>query len=95
MVQHYPVGAANYACSCRHRVSFWQKGATAAPPHEESLAEVLKILDVYADVAENIMAMPVIKGMKTLAEKFAGAAPAAPIEAMMQNWPHAAAMRIN
>ena len=63
----------------------WQEGHTAHASHEESLAEVLKILDVYADVAENIMAMPVIKGMKTLAEKFAGALRSYAIEAMMQN----------
>jgi prolyl-tRNA synthetase len=46
---------------------------------------VLRILDVYADVAENVMAMPVIKGMKTTAEKFAGALRSYSIEAMMQN----------
>src|ERR1700719_4006197 len=63
----------------------WQEGHTAHASHEESLAEVLKILDVYADVAENVMAMPVIKGMKTLAEKFAGAVRSYAIEAMMQN----------
>jgi prolyl-tRNA synthetase len=63
----------------------WQEGHTAHASHEESLAEVLKILDVYADVAENIMAMPVIKGMKTLSEKFAGALRSYAIEAMMQN----------
>jgi prolyl-tRNA synthetase len=43
------------------------------------------MLDVYADVAENIMAMPVIKGQKTRAEKFAGAVRTYAIEAMMQN----------
>jgi len=63
----------------------WQEGHTAHATHEESLAEVLKILDVYAEVAENIMAMPVIKGMKTLSEKFAGALRSYAIEAMMQN----------
>jgi prolyl-tRNA synthetase len=63
----------------------WQEGHTAHASHEESLAEVLKILDIYADVAESIMAMPVIKGMKTLSEKFAGALRSYAIEAMMQN----------
>lgn len=63
----------------------WQEGHTAHATHEESLREVLSILDVYADVAENIMAMPVIKGMKTLSEKFAGALRSYSIEAMMQN----------
>ncbi len=43
------------------------------------------MLDVYADVAENVMAMPVIKGMKTQSEKFAGALHSYSIEAMMQN----------
>src|SRR5271156_6563625 len=63
----------------------WQEGHTAHSNHEESLEEVLRILDVYADVAENVMAMPVIKGMKTYGEKFAGAVRSYSIEAMMQN----------
>jgi prolyl-tRNA synthetase len=63
----------------------WQEGHTAHSNHEESLAEVLRILDIYADVAESIMAMPVIKGVKTHAEKFAGALKSYSIEAMMQN----------
>lgn len=63
----------------------WQEGHTAHASHEESLEEVLRILDVYADVAENVMAMPVIKGIKTTAEKFAGALSSYSIEAMMQN----------
>ena len=63
----------------------WQEGHTAHASHEEALEEVLRILDVYADVAENVMAMPVIKGMKTMGEKFAGAVRSYSIEAMMQN----------
>jgi prolyl-tRNA synthetase len=63
----------------------WQEGHTAHSNHEEALEEVLRILDIYADVAENIMAMPVIKGAKTRAEKFAGALRSYAIEAMMQN----------
>jgi prolyl-tRNA synthetase len=63
----------------------WQEGHTAHSNHEEALEEVLRILDVYADVAENVMAMPVIKGMKTYGEKFAGAVRSYSIEAMMQN----------
>jgi prolyl-tRNA synthetase len=63
----------------------WQEGHTAHSNHEEALEEVLRILDVYADVAENVMAMPVIKGMKTHGEKFAGAVRSYSIEAMMQN----------
>jgi len=63
----------------------WQEGHTAHANHEESLEEVLRILDIYADVAENLMAMPVIKGVKTEAEKFAGGLKTYSIEAMMQN----------
>src|SRR5512141_2295495 len=63
----------------------WQEGHTAHATHEEALEEVLKILDLYAEVSEDIMAMPVIKGVKTRAEKFAGALSSYSIEAMMQN----------
>lgn len=63
----------------------WQEGHTAHGSHEEALEEVLRMLDVYADVAENVMAMPVIKGVKTKSEKFAGALRSFSIEAMMQN----------
>lgn len=63
----------------------WQEGHTAHASHEEALQEVLRMLDVYAEVAEDVMAMPVIKGIKTRAEKFAGALRSYSIEAMMQN----------
>ena len=63
----------------------WQEGHTAHATHEEAVEEVLRILDVYAEVAEDIMAMPVIKGVKTRAEKFAGALRSYSIEAMMRN----------
>jgi prolyl-tRNA synthetase len=63
----------------------WQEGHTAHSNHEEALEEVLRILDIYADVAESVMAMPVVKGAKTRAEKFAGALRSYSIEAMMQN----------
>lgn len=63
----------------------WQEGHTAHATHVEALEETLRMLDVYADVAENVMAMPVIKGVKTSAEKFAGALRSYSIEAMMQN----------
>jgi prolyl-tRNA synthetase len=63
----------------------WQEGHTAHATHEEALEEVVRMLEVYADVAENVMAMPVIKGVKTQAEKFAGALRSYSIEAMMQN----------
>src|SRR5277367_787565 len=63
----------------------WQEGHTAHSTHAEAMEEVLRILDVYAEVAEDVMAMPVIKGAKTRAEKFAGALKSYSIEAMMQN----------
>jgi prolyl-tRNA synthetase len=63
----------------------WQEGHTAHATHEEAREEVLRMLDIYAEVAEDVMAMPVIKGRKTQAEKFAGALHSFAIEAMMQN----------
>jgi prolyl-tRNA synthetase len=63
----------------------WQEGHTAHSTHAEAQEEVLRMLDVYADVAENVMAMPVIRGVKTQSEKFAGALRSFSIEAMMQN----------
>jgi prolyl-tRNA synthetase len=63
----------------------WQEGHTAHATEEEAKEEVLRMLDVYAEVAEQVMAMPVIKGAKTRAEKFAGARRTFAIEAMMQN----------
>jgi prolyl-tRNA synthetase len=63
----------------------WQEGHTAHSSHAEAQEEVLRILDIYAEVAEDLMAMPVIKGVKTKAEKFAGALQSFSIEAMMQN----------
>ena len=63
----------------------WQEGHTAHSTHEEAIAEALRILDIYAEVAEDVMAMPVIKGVKSRAEKFAGALKSYSIEAMMQN----------
>ena len=63
----------------------WQEGHTAHATHEEAKEEVVRMLNVYADVAENVMAMPVIRGVKTQTEKFAGALRSFSIEAMMQN----------
>jgi prolyl-tRNA synthetase len=63
----------------------WQEGHTAHSTHEEAAQEVFRMLDVYAEVAEDVMAMPVIKGLKTQSEKFAGALQTYSIEAMMQN----------
>jgi prolyl-tRNA synthetase len=63
----------------------WQEGHTAHSSHAEALEETLRMLEVYAEVAEDVMAMPVIQGVKTHAEKFAGALRSYSIEAMMQN----------
>ncbi|HEY3841095.1 MAG TPA: proline--tRNA ligase [Bryobacteraceae bacterium] len=63
----------------------WQEGHTAHSNHDEALEEVIRMLNVYADVSESVMAMPVIKGVKTQSEKFAGALKSYSIEAMMQN----------
>ena len=63
----------------------WQEGHTAHSTHEEAMEEVIRMLHVYADVAENVMAMPVVRGLKTQAERFAGALKTYSIEAMMQN----------
>jgi prolyl-tRNA synthetase len=63
----------------------WQEGHTAHATHQEAQEEVLRILDLYAEVAEEVMAMPVNKGLKTQSEKFAGALRSYSIEAMMQN----------
>ncbi|MBI3894562.1 MAG: proline--tRNA ligase [Acidobacteria bacterium] len=63
----------------------WQEGHTAHATESEAHEEALRMLDTYADVAENVMAMPVIRGVKTQAEKFAGAVKSYSIEAMMQN----------
>ncbi|MCA9075409.1 MAG: proline--tRNA ligase [Planctomycetaceae bacterium] len=63
----------------------WQEGHTAHATSEEAIEETLKMLDVYADFAENVMAMPVIKGEKTPDERFPGAVSTYTIEAMMQD----------
>ena len=63
----------------------WQEGHTAHATREEAMEETLKILDVYATFAEEYMAMPVIQGIKTASERFAGADETFCIEAMMQD----------
>ena len=63
----------------------WQEGHTAHATEEEAVEETLKMLDVYADFAENWMAVPVIKGEKTEGERFPGAVNTYCIEAMMQD----------
>jgi len=61
----------------------WQEGHTAHETEDEAEAETLKILDLYADVCESVLAMPVVKGRKTESEKFAGALRTYSIEALM------------
>lgn len=63
----------------------WQEGHTAHATREEAEIEARKMQNVYADFAENYMAMPVIKGVKTESERFAGAVDTYTIEAMMQD----------
>jgi len=63
----------------------WQEGHTAHASKEEALEETHKMLKVYEDFAENVMAMPVIAGEKTADERFPGALQTFTIEAMMQD----------
>ena len=63
----------------------WQEGHTAHATREEAEAEAQRMLNVYADFAENYMAMPVIKGVKSANERFAGALDTYTIEALMQD----------
>ena len=63
----------------------WQEGHTAHATEEEAWAETRQMLDVYADFAEQTMAMPVIRGEKTADERFPGAVSTLTIEAMMQD----------
>ena len=63
----------------------WQEGHTAHATAEEAQEETMKMLGVYADFAENWMAMPVIQGEKTAGERFPGAVSTYAIEAMMQD----------
>jgi prolyl-tRNA synthetase len=61
----------------------WQEGHTAHETHDEAEAETLMILDLYASVAEEVLAVPVLKGIKSESEKFAGALRTYSIEALM------------
>jgi len=63
----------------------WQEGHTAHASKEEAVEEAEKMLDVYAEFAENVLAMPVIKGIKSANERFAGAEETYCIEALMQD----------
>ena len=63
----------------------WQEGHTAHATKEEAIIETEKMLEVYADFVENWMAVPVVKGIKTANERFAGADETYCIEALMQD----------
>ena len=67
----------------RSREFLWQEGHTIHETKEEAKERTLKMLDIYTDVAEKLLAIPVIKGIKTDKEKFAGAEETYTIEAMM------------
>src|SRR6187455_1600619 len=63
----------------------WQEGHTAHASHAEAKEEVRRMLDVYRDFAHEVMALPVIQGVKTDNERFAGAVETTCIEALMQD----------
>ena len=63
----------------------WQEGHTAHATKEEAIAETEQMVEVYATFAQEFMAVPVIKGLKTESERFAGAEETYCIEAMMQD----------
>lgn len=63
----------------------WQEGHTAHATEAEAVEETRKMLDVYAEFAETYMAMPVVKGVKSASERFAGALDTYTIEALMQD----------
>ncbi len=63
----------------------WQEGHTAHATKDEAIEESVKMMNVYADFAQNFMAIPVIKGIKTETERFAGADETYCIEALMQD----------
>ena len=66
----------------RSREFLWQEGHTIHETEKEAQERTLKMLEIYADIAENFLAIPVIKGIKTETEKFAGADETYTIEAM-------------
>ena len=68
-----------------YRRVLWQEGHTAHTTKAEAIEETIRMINVYADFAENYMALPVIKGVKSESERFAGAEDTYTIEAMMQD----------
>ena len=69
----------------RSREFLWQEGHTIHETAKEARERTMQMLDIYADVAENLLAIPVIKGIKTESEKFAGAEETYTIESMMHD----------
>ena len=69
----------------RHREFLWQEGHTLHATAEEAIAETEQQLETYADLCENVLAMPVIRGQKTDKEKFAGAERTYTVECMMHD----------
>jgi prolyl-tRNA synthetase len=69
----------------RSREFLWQEGHTMHETPGEAKAETIKMLNIYADFCENVLAIPVIKGRKTDKEKFAGAISTYTIEALMHD----------
>lgn len=69
----------------RHREFLWQEGHTLHATAEEAIAETEQQLETYADLCENVLAMPVVRGCKTDKEKFAGAERTYTIECMMHD----------
>ena len=67
----------------RSREFLWQEGHTIHETHKEAEERTLMMLEIYADVIENLLAIPVIKGKKTESEKFAGAESTSTVETMM------------
>ena len=63
----------------------WQEGHTAHATAEEAIAETEQMLNIYADFAENYMAVPVVRGVKSPSERFAGAVDTYCVEALMQD----------
>ena len=69
----------------RHREFLWQEGHTMHETAEEARAETVQMLNIYAEFCEKYLAIPVVKGVKTDKEKFAGAEETYTIEAMMHD----------
>ena len=69
----------------RHREFLWQEGHTMHATEEEARQETMRMLNIYADFMENVLAMPVVKGRKTDKEKFNGAEETYTVECMMHD----------